>query len=78
MAEEEAISGPSPHVANPLATYKSSTTNNKKVRKRKNKSNSTNEEMESAPKKKRTLKSFEQRIDDLRAYKEKHGQIIVS
>ena len=33
--------------------------------------------MESAPKKKRIVKSFEQRIDDLRAYKEKHGHVNV-
>ena len=40
-------------------------------------SSSNSEEMESAPKKKRILKSFEQRMDDLRAYKEKHGHINV-
>ena len=33
--------------------------------------------MESAPKKKRIFKSFEQRLADLQAYKEKHGHIKV-
>ena len=49
------------------------------VRKRKSLSNisSNSKEMKSAPKKKRILKSFEQRMDDLRAYKEKHGHVNV-
>ena len=49
-----------------------------KVRKRKSLSNSSSKGMESAPKKKkRVTKSFEQRIDELRAYKEKHRHVNV-
>ena len=37
----------------------------------------TSKEMKSAPKKKRILKSFAQRIESLREYKEKHGHVNV-
>ena len=47
------------------------------VRKRKILSASSSKEMENAPKKKRLLNLFEQRVDDLRAYKEKHGHVNV-
>ena len=49
------------------------------VRKRKSLSDSSSNEMESASKKKRvtTYKSFEQRIADLKTYKEKHGHVNV-
>ena len=38
---------------------------------------SSSTEMKSAPKKKRIIKSFEQRIDDLKAYEKKHGHVNV-
>ena len=49
------------------------------VRKRKSlsNSNSSSKEMESAVKKKRVTKSFEQRVADLQAYKEEHGHVNV-
>ena len=65
-------------VASPVA-HKPSSNNGHKLRKRKSRvSDSSNKEMESTPKKKRREnKSFEQRIEDLRAYKEKHGHVNV-
>eukprot|EP01083_Nonionella_stella_P227178 806227_1 len=69
-----------PQQTNPHVTHQSSISH--KVRKRESLSNSSSnsKEMESVPKtkkKKRMLKSFAQRIEDLRAYKEKHGHVNV-
>ena len=70
-------------IANPPDTHNKPSPNyNDEVRKQKSLSIGSNEEMESAPKKKmmmkkRIRKSFEQRIEDLRAYKEKHGHVNV-
>ena len=64
-------------IANP------SNANDPWVRKSKCPSHRTNKEIESAPKKKKkkrvqcVQKSYEQRIEDLRAYKEKHGHVNV-
>ena len=53
-------------IANPPMTHKPSNYN--MICKRKSSSDSSNKEMESAPKKKRMLKSFPQRMDELRVY----------
>ena len=66
-------------IANPPVTYDkpSNSNSNDRAHKRKSSSGISDNEMESAPKKNRATKSFEQRIDDLRAYKEKHGHVNV-
>ena len=62
----------------PPVTQKQSNYNGHKLRRKSSVSEGSNKEMESTPKKKRREnKSFEQRIEDLRAYKEKHGHVNV-
>ena len=59
------------------SNYNDEVCKRKSLRKRKSLSDGIDKEMESAPKKKHVHKSFAQRIENLRVYKEKHGHINV-
>ena len=79
--EEEAARSNCPHpthaIVNPIETHDKPSNYNDEVRKRKSSSGISDKEMESIPKKKHIQKSFAQRMDDLRVYKEKHGHVNV-
>lgn len=64
-------------IANPPVTHDEPSNSNDRAHKRKSSSGISDNEMESAHKKNRVTKSFEQRIKDLRVYKEKNGHVNV-
>ena len=62
-------------IANPPVTHDEPSNSNDRAHKRKSSSGISDNEMESAPKKNRVTKSFEQQIEALRNYKDKHGHV---